>query len=312
MRIALFLALWGALLLPGRGAWALEEEPVISVKAEVNRAFITIGDPVEYTVTVKHSPSVQILSTVPPPSGEIFKIKKVEDLNRKEGKLELQGRKFTLTTFKLGEFILEPVEIKYRTKDGTENVMATERIFLTVKSVAQGEEKQDIRGLKGVAILAGFARTAGLLALAAAVLFAVLLFYRWLRKKQSQPSGPAAPLLTPEEEAIQELNRLYDSDLLRQDKIKDYYLRFSEILRGYLEKRFHILALEATTHEIGRELREKETNPGFRELVSETLEAADLAKFAKWKPEPAQIIQLNQKARQVVDLGKPAETAGAV
>ena len=50
------------------------------VKAEVNKAFLTIGDPVTYTVTVEHSPDIRILSSIPAPSSDFLEIKKVEDI----------------------------------------------------------------------------------------------------------------------------------------------------------------------------------------------------------------------------------------
>jgi len=48
----------------------------IHVKAEVDKAFLTIGDPVTYTVTVEHAPDIQILSTIPAPSSDILEIQK--------------------------------------------------------------------------------------------------------------------------------------------------------------------------------------------------------------------------------------------
>ena len=55
----------------------------IRVKAEVDKAFLTIGDPVTYTVTVEHAPDIQILSSIPAPSSNILEIKKVEDIQKK-------------------------------------------------------------------------------------------------------------------------------------------------------------------------------------------------------------------------------------
>ena len=52
----------------------------IRVRAEVDKAFLTIGDPVTYTVTVEHSGDIQVLSDIPAPSSEFLEIKKVEDI----------------------------------------------------------------------------------------------------------------------------------------------------------------------------------------------------------------------------------------
>lgn len=293
--------------------WAQTKEPEISVKAEVNKAFITIGDPVEYTVTVRHTPSIQILSTVPPPPDNLFKIKKVEDIKRKEGEQIVEGRKFTLTAFALGEFILDPVEIEYRVGDGATQKLSTDKIFISVKSVAKGEQKMDIRGIKSVMAIA--AHYLGIILLTLFVCLAALGGWLYYLAKQKQAGATETPkiILSPEEEALNQLNQLFDSALLRSGKIKEYYLRLSEILRLYFEKRFQILAVESTTDEIVSALRKQEIDRELREKISQVLEAADLAKFAKWKPEPPQIIQLNLQSKQIIEMARPkAEVPGGI
>ncbi len=301
------------LILLGSAAGTLQaapKEPEISVKAEVNRAFLTIGDPVEYTVTIRHDPGIQVLTTVPPPDSDVLKIKRVEDIKQKDGKKIIEGRKFILTTFQLGEFVLNPVKIEYRSSTGAAQSISTDSIYMTVKSVAEGENKTDIRGAKSVTTIK-FNKKPFIIAVAMiSLLLLAFIIYRIL-KKSPELLKPSEPPMTPEEEALSHLNQLFDSDLIRRGKIKEYYLRFSEILRVYLEKRTGILAGESTTYEINRLLRNKDADPTLREKVIEVLEAADLAKFAKWKPEPPEIILLNQKAKAVIEIGSPKEAKGA-
>lgn len=279
----------------------------ISVKSEVNRASITLGDPVEYTVTIKRAPDVQVLTTIPAPSAEILKIRKVQDINSKEGKRIIEGRKYTLTTFKMGDFILDPVTIEYKTKGGETQSLSTDQIYISVKSVAEGDPKEDIRGLKMILNLPKTVVAALSFGFLIALLVLAFFIYRRLRRKKLGPEE-TAPKLSPEEEAYSNLNQLFDSDLLRRNKIKEYYLRLSEILRVYFERRYGILAVEYTTDEIMKALKQKEISRDLRMKIQEVLEASDLAKFAKWLPEPAQIIQINQKSKQIVDDAKPHET----
>lgn len=299
--IVLFCGI-GLLLLVGVG-WA-KDEPSISVTAEVDRAFITIGDPVEYTVTLRHDPSLEILSEIPSPDADVFKIKKIDEFKREDGGMKVRGRKFTLTTYRLGEFILNPVQIQYRAKGEVPKQIETNRIYLTVKSVAQGEEKTDIRDIKSVLSMPRRILGFILLILALALIPVAFLAYRNLRKP-SLAAPSSETVLTPEEEALFRLSQLFESDLLRRGKVKEYYLLFSEILRRYFERRYQFLAVESTTHEILRTMRQMELSRPLVEKVAEVLEAADLAKFAKWKPEPAQVIQFNQKAKQIVEEARP-------
>lgn len=309
-RLILFFEI---LSLPSADSFSAANQDKISVKAEVDRAFITIGDPVQYKVTIRHDPAIRILSTVPPPAEDIFKIKKIRDINEKQGEDLVEGREFTLTAYKLGEYILDPVEIQYKLSDrGETKTLQTDKIFITTKSVAEGETKVDIRGLKSVVALKGhFLLTLLLIALAIAGILGFFITRRLFRPAAQAVRTPET-LMTPEEEAFLRLNQLFDSDLLKRGKVKEYYLKLSEILRIYFEKRFQIAAVESTTYEILRDLHKKDVPRELIEKISEVLEAADLAKFAKWKPEPPQILLINQKSKRIVEQARPKEVPSGV
>ncbi len=285
-------------------------DPDISVKASINKAAITIGDPVEYTITITRSSNVQLLSNIPSPDSDILKIKSIKDISEKEGPKTVEGKKFTLTTFRLGQFVLNPVLIQYKKGEETK-MLTTEPIYLTVESVAKGETKVDIRGLKAVLNLPAGILLALLLILVMGLIAAGVFVFRLFRRKAIEGETDK-PAMSPEEEAMFNLNKLFDSDLLRRGKIKDYYLQLSEILRAYFERRFSILAIEYTTDEIMRALRQKELPRELRDKIEEVLQASDLAKFAKWTPEPAEIIQINQKSKQIVEMSAPKEEAHGV
>ncbi len=280
----------------------------ISVKAEVDKAFITIGDPILYTVTIRRDPSVQILSTIPNPAADLFKIKKIDEFKREEkGGVIIEGRKMQLTTYRLGEFIIDPIKIDYKIGNGATQSIETDRLFISVKSVAAGENKTDIRGVKSVLQIPK--QVLAFLIPLVVILFLLLGYMIWKGRKKLGPALVPKTPLTIEEEALLELDKLFESDLLRKDKIKEYYLKLSEILRIYVEKRFQVLATESTTYELMRLLKQKSLDRQLYEKIDEVLNAADLAKFAKWKPEPAQVIQINQKSKQIVEESKPKETS---
>jgi len=271
----------------------------IRVKAEVDKAFLTIGDPVTYTVTVEHAPDIQVLSDIPAPSSDILEIKKIEDIHKKQKKKVLTGRKFILTTYRLGEFILDPVTIRYQKNGQPEKSIQTNKLYLTVKSVAGGDPQEDIRDVKSVVPYK--LRLGKLLwtLLALALLAAGYFLYHALRKKKNVFQLPPSPL-TPEEEALLHLSELFESDLLKRGFIKIYYLRLSEILRVYFEKRYNILAVELTTSEILRALRPLHLEAGLYQKIQHVLDASDLAKFAKWIPTAPEIIQINKKAEEII------------
>ncbi|HOW88129.1 MAG TPA: hypothetical protein PKV84_05705, partial [Candidatus Omnitrophota bacterium] len=191
----------------------------IRVKAEVDKAFLTIGDPVTYTVTAEHAPDIQILSTIPAPDSDILEIKKIEDIRKKQKKKIMTGRKFILTTYRLGEFILDPVTIQYRKDNQPPKSIQTNKLYLTVKSVAEGDPKEDIRDVKSVV---PFKLRLGKLLwtlLILAFLTGGYFLYRFLLKKKALAAPPAPPL-TPEEEAMLHLTELFESDLLKRGLAK--------------------------------------------------------------------------------------------
>lgn len=277
----------------------------VSVKAEINKAFITIGDPITYTVTIKHDPSIQVTSSLNFPDQDILKVKKAEDFRKQDKKNIYEGKIFTLTAFSLGEYVLTPIEVQY-VENGENKSIKTDPIYITVKSVAEGEEKNDIKGIKGLIKIP--AKYLPLL-YGAGILFLVLLgIYLYKRFRKEKPEDDGEKLTRSiEDEALFQLSKLFDSDLIRRGKIKEYYFELSDILKTYFERRYKILALESTTYEIMKTMKEKEIEIPLREITQEVLDACDLAKFAKWKPEPAEIISINQKSKQIIELARPKE-----
>ena len=289
----------------GRLCFAAKADENIRVKAEVDKAFLTIGDPVTYTITAEHSPDIHILSDIPAPNSDILEIKKVEDIHKKQKKMVIDGRKFILTTYRLGEFVLDPVTFRYRKEGQPEKSIQTNKLYLTVKSIAEGEAKEDIRDIKSVVPFKLHMGKPLWALFIVALLVSGYFLYRLLRKKNVL-APPATPPLTPEEEAFLHLTELFESDLLKRGFIKMYYLRLSEILRIYFEKRYKILAVESTTIEILRALKPLHLEAGLFQKIQYVLESSDFAKFAKWIPAAPEILQINKKAEEIVKESAPA------
>ena len=98
--------------------------------------------------------------------------------------------------------------------------------------------------------------------------------------------------------ALQELTKL-DKAQYGKGKVKEYHSNLSEIIRRYTENRFNFIALELATEEIIRELKSKVNN---EQLASITilLQRADLAKFAKSKPDESENKESMQLAKHFV------------
>lgn len=88
--------------------------------------------------------------------------------------------------------------------------------------------------------------------------------------------------------ALGELGDLESLELLKEDRVKDYYSNLSDILRRYLENRYDFLALESTTDEILKEVKSVIYKSEHHKDIQTFLTDADLVKFAKAHPEEYQ------------------------
>ena len=94
----------------------------------------------------------------------------------------------------------------------------------------------------------------------------------------------------PFEKAINALKDIEKEDLVKQKEFKIYYSKITEVLRKYLEEDAKVSALESTTGELIKSLRQQkkegklELKPETLETLKHVLENADLAKFALSQP----------------------------
>ncbi len=85
---------------------------------------------------------------------------------------------------------------------------------------------------------------------------------------------------------LEKLEKLREDKLWQAGKVKLHHSEISEIIRDYLEKRYHVTALENTTSEIMQSLRFHSIQPDLLTKLNQILVLADLVKFAKEQPLP--------------------------
>ncbi len=119
-----------------------------------------------------------------------------------------------------------------------------------------------------------------LLALAALSLGAWALL-RYLRRPKAAAPVVVRPVAALHVRALSALDNLGRENLPAQGRIKEFYFRLSEIMRGYLGERYAFDARESTTPELLDALRTRAT-PGlpFKEL-SDFAHQSDFVRYAK-------------------------------
>lgn len=192
-----------------------------------------------------------------------------------------------LTPIIAKEYRIAPMAVSYRhavNGDGEAGFFATPPIVLPVNTVTDKPVDDTLRGeitpipvRPSLKTLSGYAAILVLLAITVAA--AIFLLGRI--KQQIRIMR-----MSPKERALRELELLLDKKWIETGRIKDFYVELTMIVRRYIERQHQVRAPEQTTYEFLQAIAD---NPKFSKAVLNRLkaflEAADLVKFAAWKPD---------------------------
>lgn len=148
----------------------------------------------------------------------------------------------------------------------------------------------------------------------AATIVAMAWLVLFLRKRKPTKAEVAAPviILPLHEQVLAQLQALERERLWQQGEHKAYQSRLTDILRGYIEERYRVPALERTTDELLHELRVSPMDAEHQKLLANMLRAADMVKFAKAVPSPLENEQMmNSALRFVLETAQPMPTTHA-
>ena len=287
------------LLLLSSGLLA-QELPVVRAKADTTK--IRIGEQINYEISVENAETgVQFPELELDATG---RIEVVSDQPIDTLKNQLI-RKYILTSFDSGQYVIPAQRIRIWAQE-----YLTDSIIIDVSTVAVDTTKQAMFPIKAIQrepfTFQDFKKY--LWWLIAALLLAALILYLRSRKKTPEEIEAAIP---PYELALLRLKELDAKELWQKNKIKQYYVELTGIVRTYIERELHIPALESTTDELIETVTDfnssstldipEETITKLRRLLQD----ADLVKFAKFKPLINEIELHRQDARIVIDTMKP-------
>lgn len=109
-------------------------------------------------------------------------------------------------------------------------------------------------------------------------------FFMKRRKPRVDENGEPVkgPVVPPYDKAIGDLESLKQQKLWQVGKVKEYYSSLTDIAREYIEGQFHVNAVEMTTDDILKEVRALDFDAQLFAKLKNTMELADLVKFAKY------------------------------
>ena len=218
-----------------------------------------------------------------------------------------QTRTLTITSWDSGFWAIPPFQFVING-----DTVGTDPLLLTVHTVAVDTTKafRDIKDIYTLPFsLMDWLREqwpwiAGGLALVA-ILTALIIFLR-KRKRRPKPMAPEPPKAPLHVRTLLALEALQQKKLWEQDRQKEYHSELTDILRGYIEERYGVRAMEQTSDELLSALRLSSMPTASREQLAQVLRLADMVKFAKWKALPTENEQAMSAAVRLVQ--ETAET----
>jgi hypothetical protein len=260
---------------------------------------VTVGDPVELTVTVNHPAGTQVLMPQLDPNWGSFVVRSqspVDTVDNGDG-TATTTQIIDVRLFAPGAFETPPLNVTIADSGGQITEATAPPIPITVTSVLVAGDTE-LRDIKPQATLPGTLTWPAFIAAIGAFIAAIVWFVA-RRVKEAFDNR------LPHEVALDTLIAVEKEGLPENGRFKEHYTLITDALRTYVEKTQSIQATDRTTAEIHKELTQtsltKEQAQQFIRILSES----DLVKFAKFTPDIESAHALVAEARQFVENTKP-------
>jgi len=286
----------------------IAQQGKISISSGVDRDVITIGDLINYNISVAHDKAIKVEYPGLGVNLGAFEIRDYKIFEPEEVDKKIVNKvEYIITTFDTGNYVIPPITVSYFSSDSIEKELKTDIIKIRVNSVKPSEAK-DIKDIKPpMEIKVDYRRYIyyGLAGLGAVLLACILIFY-FKKRKRGEEIIPKRrkPIKPAHIEAIEELEKLINSNLLSDGRVKEFYIIISEIIRRYIENRYFIYALEMTTNQVYDSLYNIDVDKENIELIYEFLSSCDLVKFAKYIPEEDENKKVIEQAFDIINKTK--------
>ncbi len=257
-----------------------------NISAVIHPESLTVGDKFLYanTVDIQDGYRVEPLPLTDK-LGDAFVISDIYKLEeRVKGGVSFAC---TLAVYKPGEIELPTFTFVATDTAGISEEFSGDGIRATIQSILPADTTGlEIADIKEPHRLTGPIWPYFIIPLALALLiYGMILLRRRLGGRTELPMAPPRP---PWEIAFERLDSLRGGRHLEFGRFKLYYFELSMIVRAYLEGRYDFPAVESTTYEIENEDRLRPVSDNLYERLFEFFYRADMAKFAKVVPTPAE------------------------
>lgn len=217
-----------------------------------------------------------------------------------KGGKSVRSRNVRLTPQISGEYRLAPMAVTWKDPvTGAEQWFPTKPVVLASEKLLKEAPGKDIAGACGpVWIYPGLKGFLGyafmILGLGALGYLAWWLFRKLRRAVQLRR-------MSPRERALFELAELMARDLVGHNRVKEFYFELTLIVRAYIERAHAIRAPEQTTEEFLAVSADPRFSRDVVHRLREFMQAADLVKYAGFKPESSSVASATSTARNYIE-----------
>lgn len=283
------------------------------VQSRVTPAQAKLGEPFVVEIVITHEKSQRY--ELPPP-GDLGAFEYVSQSRERVDGPDSSTTTFgvTLQGFELGKQRTPSLEFELADPAGTVKMplSGTEvEIVSTLPPDAKdtGADFYDVRKPEVLPVRTWRLVYAVLIGLAVALLAYGL--YRYLNRPKPVAPVPVKPLEPAHVRAQNALDALAKEQLPAKGRVKEYYFRLSEIIRGYLGELYAFDAMESTTPELLAALRSRHT-PGLpMEALRDFANQSDYVRYAKQEPGPDECKAALELGYLIVHRTEPGATPPA-
>ncbi|MBL0355958.1 MAG: DUF4381 family protein [Chitinophagaceae bacterium] len=258
-----------------------------SLKATIDKNAILIGEQLTLKITATLPKQDFFIKWIEmPDSLEHFEVveKSIIDSSFTNQKLTGLSQTITFTSFDSGKFVIPQLDASFTpSANDTSFNLLTDSFAVAVAYLA--DSTNTVRDIKTIWEVKDEIPTWYWIAGVTALLLLILIGY-WLYKryKNSGTILPRGSFLSAYQQAINELEKLKQSDLSSASAIKQYHSRLPEILKQYLAVKQGAFYGSNTTSEMLILLNQKNFDKTMLSKTAASLRCSDAVKFAKYQP----------------------------
>jgi hypothetical protein len=316
--------------IPTTALWAQDKVSVpptgVQVRIHVEPEKATIGDPIRFDLDITLPRGYQV--SLPQPGSQVGEFSILEfhpgptipepkqppeplpakGQGRTDAEEVLHHRaRIIAAIYKTGEFTFPSIALTLRDPAGKLTTVASPAAKVSIRSLLAPQDQQ-LTDLKKQAEIPEPARWLLWLALGlAAVLLAAAGWWFYRARKRTPLATASAPQVDPFQLAEAELRDLLGRGLLEKQRVKQFYVSLSEIVKRVLEAAYGIPAAERTTDEIIEALRAEVSAADARDdllRIESFLRLCDLVKFAKFIPPQQESEEAVAWAFRILEAGR--------